>query len=84
MNASGLSESSRLRVELLDEGFRSIEGYSGADAAQFAADGFRMKAVWKRGDSLLASQGRVRLRVLFEGEAAERCALHAIYIGPGS
>lgn len=80
VNASGLGESSRLRVELLDEAFRLIEGYSGADAAQFAEDGFRMKAAWKRGDSLLASQGRVRLRVLFEGEAAEQCALHAIYI----
>jgi hypothetical protein len=87
VNASGLTNSSRLRVELLDEAFRSIDGYSGGDAAQFVEDGFRMKAVWKRGDSLLASQGRVRLRVLFEGEAVERCALHAIYIArasPGS
>ena len=80
VNASGLGESGQLRVDLLDEAFHMIEGYSGADAAQFKNSGFRMPAEWKRGNSLRASMGRVRLRVQFEGEAADLCALHAIYI----
>jgi hypothetical protein len=79
-NASGLGQYSRLRIGLLDEGFRPINGFSGDESAVLAEDGFRIPVRWKGGDSLLPSQGLVRLDVRFEGVRPEDCALHAIYI----
>lgn len=80
VNATGLSKSGRLRLELVDEAFKPITGYSGIDSALLEEDGFRVQAHWKAGDSVTVPLGRVRLRVLFEGDRAEDCALHAIYV----
>ena len=48
VNASGVTESSPLRISLLDEAFRPIEGYSGTDAAQLTADGFDIPVTWDK------------------------------------
>ena len=81
VNASGLNEHSRLRVGLMDEGFRLIPGYSGTDAAVVSEDGLRSPVRWKADRSLRPSLGRVRLDVQFEGIRPEDCRLHAIYVG---
>ena len=81
VNASGLNEYSRLRVGLMDEGFRMIPGYSGTDAAVVSEDGLRSPIRWKVDRSLRPSLGRVRLDVQFEGIRPEDCRLHAIYVG---
>ncbi len=80
INASGLGEHSQLRVEVLDEGFHPVAGFSGEAAAVVAADGFRVPLKWKAGANLPASAGPLRLRVLFEGVRAEDGRLHAVYV----
>ena len=81
VNASSLGEHSQLRIGLVDEGFHSIPGYSGEDAVVIAEDGLRVPVHWKGGDSLLSSQGLIRLDVQFTGIRPEDCLLHAVYIG---
>jgi len=81
VNASGLGEHSQLHIGLIDEGFHPIPGYSGEDAAIIAENDLRMPVQWKGGDSLLPSQGLVRLDIQFTGIRPEDCRLYAIYIG---
>ena len=81
VNASGLGEYSQLRVGLVDEGFNPIPGYSGEDAAVISKSGLCMPVQWKAGDSLLPSQGLVRLDIQFAGVRPEDCRLHVVYVG---
>lgn len=80
VNASGLGQYSRLRIALLDEGFRPIPGYSGQEAAVVSEDGFRAPVRWAGGDAVLPTHGLVRLDVRFEGVRPEDCRLHAVYV----
>lgn len=75
VNASGLGQHSHLHVEVLDEGFRPLEGYAGA---RVDADSLRAPLVWEGGDSL--SDRTVRLDVQFGGVRPEDARLHALYI----
>jgi hypothetical protein len=79
VNASGLGERTRLRVGLLDTGFRPIPGYSDNDAAVLAQDGFNIPVAWRQEDALSAALGPVRLDIRFEGVRPEDAALHAVY-----
>ena len=81
VNASGLGEYSQLRIGLVDEGFNPIPGYSGEDVAVIAKSGLRIPVQWKGGDSLLPSQGLVRLDIQFTGIRPEDCQLFAMYVG---
>src|SRR5262249_20674345 len=81
VNASGLSEQSRLSISLLEEGFRPIPSYSDQNAFVLAENGFRIPVGWKTNGSALPTQGRVRVLVQFEGVRPEDCALHAVYVG---
>ncbi len=80
VNVSGLSEHSRLRVSLVDGGFRPLPGYSGDGAALLTEDGFRLPVRWGGGDQLAPAHGMVRLDIRFEGVRPEDCCLHAVYI----
>jgi hypothetical protein len=80
VNASGLGEHSRLRVGLLDEGFRPISGYSGENAALLKEQGLRIPVFWKGGNSLPISKGLFRLDLRFDGVRPEDGALHAVYV----
>lgn len=80
VNASGLGQYSRLRVDVLDEGFHPVPGFSGEGAAVVGADGFRVPLKWPGGAKLPASLGALRLRVHFEGVRAEDARLHAVYV----
>ena len=79
VNASGLGERTRLRVGLLDPGFRPIPGYSESDAAVLAQDGFNIPVAWKQHDALSPALGPVRLDIRFEGVRPEDAALYAVY-----
>jgi hypothetical protein len=81
VNASGLGEHTQLRVSLLDEGFRPIAGYSGADAAVMTKSELRGALAWKGGNAIVPSQGRVHVEILFEGVRPEDAKLHAMYVG---
>ncbi|MFM8550969.1 MAG: hypothetical protein ACKOCD_01420 [Nitrospiraceae bacterium] len=82
LNASGLGANASLRVSLLDDTFRPIAGYSGADAAVVSATSFRAPLTWKQGNVLGESLGEVHLQVEFLGVRPEDAKLHAIYLEP--
>jgi hypothetical protein len=79
-NVSGLGPHSRLRIDVLDEGFGPLPGYSGLDGAMVTQGGLRVPVRWA-GRSLAGALGRVRLHVHFEGVRPEDCRLHALYVG---
>jgi hypothetical protein len=81
VNASGLGQHSQLRIELLDDGFRPLPGFSGGDAAVIAEDGFRSPVRWVGGDGALPVDGLVRIAVRFAGVRPEDACLHAVYVG---
>ena len=81
VNASGLGEQSRLRLDLLDQGFRPLPGYSGDDAAVIADDGFRIPVRWRDADALPEGNEPVRIAVRFAGARPEDVRLHAVYVG---
>ena len=79
-NISGLGEHTRLRVDVLDEGFRSVSGLSGEAAATVAENGLRVPVRWP-GAATLPPGRRLRLQVRFEGVRPEDARLHALYLG---
>lgn len=81
LNADGLGPHSNLRVALVDEGFRTIAGCAGQDAAVIDSNGFRTPVRWKQTPALLRSHGRVRLDITFDGLRAEDGRLYAAYVG---
>ena len=52
VNAGGLSEHSHLEVELCDEQFRRLPGYSGEDCIPLTESGFRQPVAWRGKSSL--------------------------------
>src|SRR6266542_1891026 len=81
VNATGLGEHTRLRVSLLDRGFQPITGYSGAEAAIIAENGFRTVLRWPGGETLPTGDEPAHLEVLFDGVRPEDACLHALYVG---
>ncbi|MBL9214183.1 MAG: hypothetical protein JNG83_01775 [Opitutaceae bacterium] len=80
VNVSGLGANARLRVELLDEGFRPVPGYSGADAAVLTTNGFREPVRWKSGAALPAGGKSFRLSVGIDGVRPEDVKVYAVYV----
>jgi hypothetical protein len=81
LNASGLGEHTRLRIGLLDPGFRPIPGYSGEAAAVGGESGLDQPLRWGAGQALSPELGRVRFDLQFEGVRPEDAHLHALYVG---
>jgi hypothetical protein len=79
LNASGLGQYSHLRVDVLDEGFQPIEGFTGAT---LETDSLRAPLVWKAGDRL--TDRTVRLDIHFGGIRSEDARLHAVYVASES
>lgn len=81
LNASGLSEESRLEVELLDKQFRPISGFSAADCQPIKGkSGLRLPVLWKNHADLASLEEPFRIRVNFAGRDAEDARLFAIYV----
>lgn len=81
VNADRLHEHSRLRVELLDEAFYPLPGYSGDNCIPIAEPGLRQRVSWKQGDRVTGIDGQVRVRVDWEGLRPEDAQLFAVYVG---
>lgn len=77
VNASGLSERARLRLELLNEREEPLAAWSGENAVRLEQDGFRLPVRWPGGGGL---PPKVKLRVVFEGADRRLIGLHAIYL----
>jgi hypothetical protein len=76
------SPQSPLTVEVLDEQFRPLPGYSGDDCVPLVEDGFRQPVVWKSGDALpSAGAASFRLQVNYGGGVRpEDAKLYALYV----
>lgn len=79
-NVSGVGEHSRLRIGLVDEGFRAIPGYSVEDAEPIHADTLKQPLRWRGGDAVSPALKTVRFDVRFEGVRVEDGRLHAVYL----
>jgi hypothetical protein len=79
VNVGGLGEFARLRVELLDAGFRPIPGFSGTDSAEVNASAFDAPLRWPGGDTL-PPEKTFRLNIRFTGARPEDGSLYAVYL----
>ena len=86
LNASGLGQYAGLRVNVLDNEFRPVPGYSGENSPLIRESGFRVPAAWREGISLPKSDRPLRLALDF-GPVSPDCVrpedarLHAVYVG---
>ena len=79
VNADGLNEHSELTVELLDEQFHPLAGYSGDACIPLDTPGLRQQVCWKDRDQV-AADGPIRLRANFGGLRPEDVRLYAMYL----
>ena len=80
VNASGLSEKSQLRVEVLDHRLRPLPGYSGDASIPVREPGLRQRVTWRGKDQLAGVDGPIRVRVNWEGIYPEDARLYAVYV----
>jgi hypothetical protein len=79
-NVDGLGEHSSVLVELCDEQFQPLPGYSGADCVPLQTPGLRQHIRWRGHETITGVEEPVRLRVSFCGLRPEDIKLFAIYI----
>jgi hypothetical protein len=79
-NVDGLGEHSSVLVELCDEQFQPLPGYSGADCVPLQTPGLRQHIRWREHETITGVEEPVRLRVSFCGLRPEDIKLFAIYI----
>jgi hypothetical protein len=80
LNASGLGEYSNVTVDVLDDKFQEIPGFSGADSIPLTKPGFHQRISWRNKESLSAFDRPVRLRVRFGGLQMEHARVYAVYL----
>ena len=80
INADGLSDDARLRVELLDESEQPIPGYSGGQAGRVADSGFNQPVSWAEGSSPPRLVQEFRVKLIFDGKERDRIKVYAIYV----
>ncbi|MBL9084701.1 MAG: hypothetical protein JNK76_23050, partial [Planctomycetales bacterium] len=80
LNATGMTAESRITVEVLDEQFRPVEGYTATDLQPINDDsGLKLPLAWGKNKTLPTGKP-VRLRVNFDGLAAEAAKFYALYV----
>jgi hypothetical protein len=80
VNADGLSEDGFIKVEILDQQFRVLPGYSSKDCAPITESGFRQPAIWGAKTTLDQSDRPIRVRVNLEGQRPEDVRVYAAYV----
>ena len=80
MNIDGLSEHSNVSVEIQNERFEPIPGYTAEDCTEPIESGLRKEVRWGEQEVLGGMKGPVRIRVNFEGIRPEDIKLFAIYL----
>lgn len=81
LNVTGLSDAGKMTVEVLDERFVPIPGYTAADFIPTDGNsGLRMPIKWRGGATLGKLAQPIRLRVNWSGENQEKVRLFAVYL----
>ena len=80
MNIDGLSEHSKVSVEIQNERFEPIPGYTAEDCTEPIESGLRQVVTWGEKEVLAGMEGPIRIRVNFEGIRSEDVKLFAIYL----
>ena len=80
VNVDGLSEHCSIIVELLDERFQPIPGYSGNDCIPLSKSGLKEKITWKNHKDTSRINGAFRMKVSFSGIRPEDAKLYALYV----
>ena len=80
VNADGVSEHSELSVEVLDEQFRPVKGYSGDACIPLKEPGLRQSVSWKGKGDTIDYGGPFRLQVTYAGLRPEDIKLYALYV----
>ena len=80
-NVEGVGEHAAVTVEVLDERFRPLPGWSGDACVPLREPGLRQPVVWKDRDSVSGIDGPFRLRVTFDGLRRQDARLYALYVG---
>ena len=78
---SGLSEHSRITVEVLNEQFEKIHGYTDADFIPWNDDSsVRLPVRWQHGDVIEGMSEPIRIRVNWDGLRLEDARVYAVYV----
>jgi hypothetical protein len=80
LNADGLGPDAELHVELTDEQFRPLPGYSGPDVMPLRSSGLREAVRWRGREAVRPPRGPFRVRVSFVGSAPRQARLFAAYL----
>ena len=80
INAAGLSEESHLTVELLDQQFKPLPGYSGNDCIRITQSGLRQPVSWRSRQSLEKFGHPFRIKVHWGGSRSEEAYVYALYV----
>lgn len=84
INASHLSEHSRISVEILNERFEPLPGYLATQCLAWNDDSsFELPVRWQDGRSTVTGANPIRVRVNYEGLRLEDARVHAVYVRPG-
>lgn len=81
INATGLSDAGQLSLEILDEQFRPLPGYSATDFVPLQAkSGLRLPVAWRGKETLEKITHAIRIRVNWSGKDMETTKLYAVYV----
>jgi hypothetical protein len=81
LNATGLTDEGNLTLEILDERFRPVPGYTAADFVSIKAkSGLRVPVAWREKSQLPADAGPIRVRINWTGDHPESTRLFAVYV----
>ena len=81
LNVDGLSEHAQVTVEILDERFRPVSGYSHRECLPLES-GLKQPVAWDNRELVEAAGGSIRIRVNYTGIRPEDPRLYAIYVDP--
>lgn len=83
LNVDGLGDHSRIVCSILDEQLRPIPGYGVDGCLPLTASGLSQMVRWQGQERIAFDQGRIRVRIEFQGIRPEDASLYAIYLHQG-
>jgi hypothetical protein len=84
INVDGLGSEAGLQVEILDQAFRPLAGFSGTDAAILRESGLRRVVTWPDGSTDPPTCSPWRVKVNFVGVHATDVRFYCLYVRDAS